>query len=477
MSEKENLGMTEQVNETKELSPAEKAKKKKAKYALVKVIVALCAILCVVLTVFEMGFTYRTIKAAEVDGTQYSVAEYNWMYTNSLYEVYSDYYQRYGELAAYILNPQAGLSEQDYNEDMTWAEYIKEYTDDKLIEMTKLYDAAKAEGFEMPEENYEFIDSEWESIETSAASYGYTADALVEINYGRGVNEKVFRDMYERYLCAISYVSNIAIETEVTEEDIDAYYEEHKEDIDCISYAAYYADGTAAEGEDAEAAKAEAKADAEAVLAGTKDATYSEFTYATKNSIDELFTEWLFDDARAEGDKEIFESTNGYYVIEFRGYDDLHYNTVDVRHILVQPEDSSNEESVAEALEKAESYVAEWEEMGATEEAFAELAAKYSVDSSAADGGLIANICLGQTVEEFEDWCFDSSRKPGDSDIVKTTYGYHVMYFVGEAEEYYTFVVDNSIRTEAYVNTINTATEGIEVEELFGNRFIGKHLA
>ena len=74
MSEKETLGMTEQVKETKELSPAEKAKKKKAKYAFAKVVVALCVVLCVVLTVFELGVTYRTIKAIDVDGTDLSKA-------------------------------------------------------------------------------------------------------------------------------------------------------------------------------------------------------------------------------------------------------------------------------------------------------------------------------------------------------------------------------------------------------------------
>ena len=33
-------------------------------------------------------------------------------------------------------------------------------------------------------------------------------------------------------------------------------------------------------------------------------------------------------------------------------------------------------------------------------------------------------------VEEFEDWCFDEARQPGDHGIVKTSYGYHIMYFV-----------------------------------------------
>ena len=102
MSEKETLGMTEQTSAKKELSAAEKAKKKKAKYNLVKVIVALCVVLCIVLTVFELGVTYRTIKAAEVDGTEYSVAEYNWLYTNSVYEVYNSYYNVIGDESSFI---------------------------------------------------------------------------------------------------------------------------------------------------------------------------------------------------------------------------------------------------------------------------------------------------------------------------------------------------------------------------------------
>ena len=37
-------------------------------------------------------------------------------------------------------------------------------------------------------------------------------------------------------------------------------------------------------------------------------------------------------------------------------------------------------------------------------------------------------------VKEFEEWCFAKERNPGDHGLVKTQYGYHVMYFV-ESEE------------------------------------------
>ena len=40
-------------------------------------------------------------------------------------------------------------------------------------------------------------------------------------------------------------------------------------------------------------------------------------------------------------------------------------------------------------------------------------------------------------VTNFNDWCFDEARQPGDHGIVETEYGYHIMYFVGDSETPY----------------------------------------
>ncbi|MBR6826094.1 MAG: hypothetical protein IKM59_06055, partial [Oscillospiraceae bacterium] len=32
------------------------------------------------------------------------------------------------------------------------------------------------------------------------------------------------------------------------------------------------------------------------------------------------------------------------------------------------------------------------------------------------------------------DWCFDPARQVGDHGIVKTSYGFHIMYFSGQTE-------------------------------------------
>ena len=106
--------------------------------------------------------------------------------------------------------------------------------------------------------------------------------------------------------------------------------------------------------------------------------------------------------SRQAGDSAVLEDADNdaYYVVVFnsRGRDD--YNTVNVRHILIQPEaselsedDEGYEDDVAakdaEAQQKAQDILDEWEAGAATEDSFAELANEYSADGgSNTNGGL-----------------------------------------------------------------------------------------
>ena len=38
-------------------------------------------------------------------------------------------------------------------------------------------------------------------------------------------------------------------------------------------------------------------------------------------------------------------------------------------------------------------------------------------------------------VEPFENWVYNADRKPGDVDIIETSYGWHIMYFVSKHDE------------------------------------------
>ena len=118
---------------------------------------------------------------------------------------------------------------------------------------------------------------------------------------------------------------------------------------------------------------------------------------------------------------------------------------VDVRHILIQPEQDIKDEdgkatgSSEEAWEacrvKAQEILDQWLAGDADEDAFAALATEKTEDGgSKSSGGLYTDVWPGRMVEAFNDWCFDENRQSGDYGLVKTSYGYHIMYFVGAEE-------------------------------------------
>lgn len=114
---------------------------------------------------------------------------------------------------------------------------------------------------------------------------------------------------------------------------------------------------------------------------------------------------------------------------------------VDVRHVLLYPEgaDGTNlnteefpEEAWTASEAAAQALLDAWMEGDRTEESFAAMANEHSQDpGSNKNGGLYTNVTEGEMVQAFNDWCFDSERKVGDTGIVKTNYGYHIMYFSG----------------------------------------------
>ena len=137
---------------------------------------------------------------------------------------------------------------------------------------------------------------------------------------------------------------------------------------------------------------------------------------------------------------------------------------VDVRHILVFPEGGTtaedgtttySDEEWAACEASAQAILDAWLAGEKTEESFAALANEKSADGgSNTNGGLYEDVVVGQMVPNFENWCFDASRQAGDYGLVKTEYGYHVMYFVGSDPCWISYV-ESDIVTERSNNFVN----------------------
>ncbi len=168
---------------------------------------------------------------------------------------------------------------------------------------------------------------------------------------------------------------------------------------------------------------------------------FSEYAYDTVSQMNDDLLNWLYDDARVTGDKTVIEIQDGVYVavlLTKAQYQNVAPSSNDVRHILVKfpTDDSGNtveltDEEKASYKDKALEILNTYKE-NPTEDNFSQLAIQKSEDTgSKEDGGLIPEVADdGTYVEAFTDWSVDATRKPGDTGIVETSYGYHVMYYV-----------------------------------------------
>lgn len=121
-------------------------------------------------------------------------------------------------------------------------------------------------------------------------------------------------------------------------------------------------------------------------------------------------------------------------------------DVISLRHILIVPEGGTEKDGKTvytdaewEACRvKAQALLDQWVADGATEEAFDRLAREKSDDPGSADeGGLYEGLDKDtEFVEPFKNWYLEAGRQAGDYGLVKTDYGYHLMYFSGYEPEW-----------------------------------------
>ena len=522
-SSKKKLRTQQEADKLTERQIAEQKEAKKLKLytaAFAIVLVALLVIAIVVgvnQTISTSGVREKKTVALTVGNSQLSNAELNYFYIDTL----NNFYSQNGSYAALFgLDVTKPLNEQftGGENDETWADYFTDSAISNATATYALYEAAVAAGHTLTEDEQVNLDTLDTSLDFYAAMYGYTdAKSYLKAQYGPGATVEGYRSYAEKTLLAQSYQTAYSDSLVFEDADLREAEKENFHQYSSFAYNYYHLstsnfleggttaeDGTTTYTDEERAAAVAAAEEAAKSLTGADITTIEELDAAIAalpmnegkenvastrydaqayTSIATVVSQWLADESRTEGDITYLENAttaedgtktiNGYYVVRYESTDDNTFALKNVRHILVSFEGGTtdeygsttySDEEKAAAMTTAQQILTEWKAGEATEASFAGLAAEKSSDTgSTANGGLYEDIYPGQMVAAFEDWCFDDSRKAGDTGVVETEYGCHVMYFVGDSNvTYRDYQIRSDLQTAAindwYTGIVNAAT-------------------
>ena len=405
-------------------------------------------------------------------------------YLKNEYYTFANQYSNY--LSMYGLDTSKSLKKQEYG-DSTWFDYFMNQAKNQVNDILLCAEKARADGMELGEEEKADVDEAIESMKSYADENNITFESYLSSVFDRGINENDVRRALELSAIASKYYNQYSDSLEYTDEDLQNYFNEHKQDYVKADYMKYtFTASIASDATDEEKQQAKDEARAKA-LSLSESKSVEEFTnsltaYLTQQeeqsraeqdsadseeesdtpTVEEAVAEaientknvmyypeedsesesakWMFADGRKEGDTYLEEpdedaTTFNYavYIITKPAYFD-DYETVNARHILFTTE---TYETIEKATEKAEEVLAEFNSGDKTEDSFITLAKENSEDSTVEEnGGLYENINKDTSAypESFINWCYDESRKPGDVGIVSTDSSVHIIYYCGTGE-------------------------------------------
>lgn len=516
--EKQNRQAAAGQTDPKTARAAQQRKEEKRSSLLYGVIAAAVLIAVILSAVWRSDLIPKMTTAATIDGEKYTTGEVAYYYQTA----YRNFLNSYSYFTSYLgLNTGASLKNQEISTDaasllgiqlpesaeggeesastgMTWHDYFLNEALDNMTVIQAALKAADAEGFQYPAGIQAEYDDNMAALQSAASAGGVSVSQYLKGNFGSGVTEKIYGEQLMRVLRYGAYSDAYQKGLTYSDSELEEAYNADRNTYDHVSYEVVSISGAAESTTDADgntvepteeesaAALKAAQDAAQAILDGFRaggdledlasenDGTYNN-NESGSYSAGSATSEWLYDSARKTGDSTVLEDGTIEYVVVFHDRFRDENPTIDIRHILVplgtatlaEEDEGYDEEQArlkADAHVKAEELLAQWQSGEATEDSFAALAMAESTDGSKYDGGLYTEVYQGQMVPEFNDWCFDAARQPGDTGVVDTQYGAHVMYFSGVNLNRWQSQAAAALRNEAYAAWEDSLTEGMSVQ-------------
>jgi parvulin-like peptidyl-prolyl isomerase len=444
------------------------------------VIAIVCTVLVVALLGSLVAYSSLVTSGYFLRNTVVATTE-NYEVDNAVFSYFfHKYYQEFNNTYGYYFPIDTGVSLKGqtctlYSDGSTWFDFFAANAKSTLSNTLAFCEEANARGITLTEEDHKEIDEAIASIKTAAKQAGVTTSYYTHVMFGSGVNQKDVRRALELSVLASKCNQAIVDSYNYTEADFNKYIEENPDALVYAEYAAFDMNTSDTLEDDVKTAEmlqsyldrfaqVTTKEEFEAVAFDyLRNVTYLDDEKVTDDAIreevsalstkstyvkDDATAEWAFADDRKAGDvfTEISEDKTTYSAYMLLATPSLdEYNTVNIRHILLSSATYGSDEA---AKAKAEELLAGF--TGGAD-AFAALANEYSEDTgSNTNGGLYENVGKGEMVESFDAWIYADGRKAGDTGIVKSDYGYHVMFFVGEGEIAWHVQANNALKNAQY---------------------------
>ena len=456
--------------ETPEAAKAKKKEKtnKKVKKTILTIVVIVVVIAVAFAIVWNSALFHVGVNAVKIGNWNFNATEYNYFYNTRLYNAYQNIYNTYGDYSYLLLDLNKSLAEQDYSDEQTWAEYLKEGTLDRMQQLAMLNDAAAAEGFRLSDEAKQEIEDSVTQIKQGAASVGYPLKTYLTSYYGKYLSEETFRSLLEKEVVAKYYAVEQLQRLTFSDEELDAKYDEIAPTYNLITYYSYTVSGAADEENniDEDTAMNRAYDTASAIAAANTEEAFAELVvrYAPEEEKDKYADpdacrhentpptafsgetkDWLTDPARQYGDTTVIKGTSSYTAYLYVDRNENDYTMRTFRLVLINADTDQDlgtvtADTIAAAKQEMDSLYNQWLE-DPTEDNFAALADSKSEDTrSNSNGGLYSNVTMGYLDPSLDRWIFDEARAEGDTDIIyisnDNNTGYYLLYFVKQGDRY-----------------------------------------
>ena len=380
-------------------------------------------------------------------------------------------YYNYSEKGYYNLKKGKPLEKQYFidadGNKISWLDKIDTETKEQIQYVTCFYEEAikdnKGKEPDITEEQKENKKEQINQLKSNAETANQSLEEYIVSTYGNYCGLKTIEKVLNQNYIANNYYQKFRINLSISEKEINKYFSEHKKEYLKVPIAFLQCDYNANNKKEKTkllndiVSKIHTENDLkkyiktlckdiidnyikEGYFKNTTDcvealsSNISTVQKYDKNTFTEEALKWLFENNEYVGECNYFDdvANSSFYIILKLDKPSLQMEEMySIRHILVENKDT------------ADNIITKYNNTEKTEYDFANLAEKYSTDletitagNNGIYGGIYSGLKKGTMISQIEKWALDPSRKYGDIVLIKSDYGYHIIFFLDKEYEY-----------------------------------------